>query len=455
MAALAFAPSPGSAQDAASPAQSALPVTVVSGGPAAGAPSDVVCPASRPGMRQGRPGAAANRACAIEFLVAQRRQSLTAFDAPAPDQQDRAELNAARARQWRGLLAGSEMLRNFYLARGEGGQFIHDRGAELAGIGGTGAALSTASSAGTVATWGYVALASVLVVSFTGSKPRGDLYHAGHLGVGFIENRYMVLMNHSVALDSAPPGNAACSLPSDNQGGQRGLGVILEQLGKVEAWPDAADRAAFLPVLRSLAEVCSAVNVGERQITEMAGRLNRADRLWSAAYADDLLALDARVERADVLLRPVPAAALTGAASGTLRALDGLISGQNPQEAVNRISTNALLDSMTVSLTPIHVGTPPRPVEASVVISSELMARVTHVGRAARDKPSDSRADTRACRCACRRGAFGTAGPAAADDAEVSGWSQRGECCQSRSSSLTPVLARVWASTRLTMTAQY
>ncbi|MFC7377299.1 hypothetical protein [Brevundimonas sp. GCM10030266] len=341
------------------------------------APFEVPCPTSRPGIRPGRPGAAANRACAIEFLVNQRRDSLTAFERRGADP----------VGVWSGLLAGSDMLRNFYLARGEGGQFVHDRGAELAGVGGTGAALSTASSAGTVAAWGYVALASLLVVNFTASKPRGDLYQAGHLGVGFIENRYMVLMNRGAALRAASDPNGPCAL---SQGREGGLGKVLDQLGKVEAWPDAADRAAFLPVLRRISEVCTQITIGERRIAELAGRLETLDNTWPAAYADDLLALDARVERADVLLRPTPGTALTGAASGTLRALDSLISGQNSQEAVNRVRTNALLDSMTVSLTPIRVGAPPPPVESGVVLTPELMARVSHVGRAANVRPSDA-----------------------------------------------------------------
>ena len=175
---------------------------------------------------------------------------------------------------------------------------------------------------------------------------------------------------------------------------------VVNRLGVVEGWPDAADRAAFLPVLRQIHDVCAGVAEGENQIEDRAGNLAVANDLWPSAFADDLLALDGKLDRADVQLRPTPGSALSSAASGTLRALDSLISGQSSQEAVNRVRINTLLDNMTVDLTPVRVGSGPPQIATRVLLSPDLLARSAVTGRpvartpARAGTPTASRAPT-------------------------------------------------------------
>jgi hypothetical protein len=331
--------------------------------------SQLDCPGvSRQGAAS-RPGSAAARACALDFLRDERRLSLTRVAEVADlDEQNR----------WQKLLSGSEMLREFYRVRGEGSQAIHDAGAVGAGLGGAGAALSGGAGAGTVAAWGYVALASILVVNFTGSQPRADLYHAGHLGVGFVENRYLVLFNRAYALRRLSAEYKACRMPELVAGTGGAAGTRhwpTSLLAAVEGWSDASDKSAVLPTLRRMHEICSQIVEGESRLVELTARLDVLDELWPAQYADDLLALDSRLERADIMLRPTPGSALTLAASGTLRALDSLISGQNSQEAVNRVRINGLLDNMSVALTPIRVGAVPVAIDAGAGMTPEILAR--------------------------------------------------------------------------------
>jgi hypothetical protein len=302
-------------------------------------------------------GVSGSRRCIVRFLRAQRRDGILATEAPDADL------------RWPQLLDDSETLRDFYLARSDRNQAFQDGGATAAGVGALGASLSTAAGAGTVAAWGYLALAGVLTVNFTGSQPMRDLYYAGHLGVGYVENRYLVLVNRTHALGRIP---AATGCDQTE---------VLNRLGVVEAWPDAADRAAFLPMLRQIHDVCARVAEGENQIQDMTVNLAVADDLWPAAFADDLLALDGKLDRADVQLRPTPGAALSSAASGTLRALDSLISGQSSQEAVNRVRINTLLDNMTVDLTPVRVGSAPPQIATRIVLSPDLLARSSVTGR--------------------------------------------------------------------------
>lgn len=303
-------------------------------------------------------GFSTSRGCAVRFLRGQRRLHLIAAERADADE------------RWSQLLAGSETLRDFYLARSDRNQAVQDGAATAAGAGALGASLSTGAGAGTVAAWGYLALAGVLTVNFTGSLPMRDLYYAGQMGVGYVENRYLVLLNRTNALGrtSAP---APCSAD------------VVDNLGVVEGWPDDGDRAAFLPVMRQLQDVCSRLMEGENQIEDMAANLAVADDLWPSAFAGDLLALDGKLDRADVQLRPTPGSALSSAASGTLRALDSLISGQSSQEAVNRVRINTLLDNMTVDLTPIRVGAAPPQITTRVVASPELLARPLVTGRPA------------------------------------------------------------------------
>lgn len=317
---------------------------------------DTCTPGLEPGTRFWE-GLSGSRRCIVGFLRAQRRTGILATEAPDEDL------------RWPQLLNDSETLRDFYLARSDRNQAFQDGGATAAGAGALGASLSTAAGAGTVAAWGYLALAGVLTVNFTGSQPMRDLYYAGHLGVGYIENRYLVLVNRTNALGRIP-----AAVPCNQT-------EVFNRLGVVEAWPDAADRAAFLPMLRQIHDVCARIADGENQIEDMTVNLAVANDLWPAAFADDLLALDGKLDRADVQLRPTPGAALSSAASGTLRALDSLISGQSSQEAVNRVRINTLLDNMTVDLTPVRVGSAPPQIATRVVLSPDLLARSSVTGR--------------------------------------------------------------------------
>jgi len=352
-------------------------------GPPAAVASAVMTQWDCPGVsRQGvasRPGSAAARACALGFLRDERRLSLTRVaEVTIQEEQNR----------WQALLSGSEMLSEFYRVRGEGSQAIHDGGAIGAGLGGAGAALSGGAGASTVAAWGYVALANILVVNFTGSQPRADLYHAGHLGVGFVENRYLVLFNRVHALTRLPADYQVCRVSArpvppgaavTGEGAAEAAAPVPDWptswLATVEGWPDASDKTAILPTLRRMHEICSQIVEGEGRLTELTARLDVLDELWPAHYADDLLALDSRLERADIMLRPTPGSALTLAASGTLRALDSLISGQNSQEAVNRVRINGLLDNMSVTLTPIRVGAVPALIDTGAGMTPEILAR--------------------------------------------------------------------------------
>lgn len=343
--------------------------------------SQLDCPrVSRQGAAS-RPGSAAARACALAFLRDERRLSLTRVEEVT---------NLEEQNRWQKLLSGSEMLREFYRVRGEGSQAVHDSGAIGAGLGGAGAALSGGAGAGTVAAWGYVALASILVVNFTGSQPRADLYHAGHLGVGFVENRYLVLFNRAYALRRLSAEYKACYRPASGAVASEWPTALL---AKVEGWSDASDKSAVLPALRRMHEICSQIVEGESRLTELTARLDVLDELWPAQYADDLLALDSRLERADVMLRPTPGSALTLAASGTLRALDSLISGQNSQEAVNRVRINGLLDNMSVTLTPIRVGAVPVAIDAGAGMTPEILARAVVRDRKAPDPTNREVAD--------------------------------------------------------------
>lgn len=302
-------------------------------------------------------GLSYSRQCAVRFLRGQRRSGIIATEHADVDQ------------RWPLLLAGSETLRDFYLARSDRSQAFQDGAAGAAGAGALGASLSAGAGAGTVAAWGYLALAGVLTVNFTGSQPMRDLYYAGHLGVGYVENRYLLLVNRYNALGRIP------AAPACNQT------EVVNKLGMVEAWPDAADRAAFLPVVRQIHDVCDQVAEGENQLKDIRDNLAVANDLWPAAFADDLLALDGRLDRADVQLRPTPGSALSSAASGTLRALDSLVSGQSSQEAVNRVRINTLLDNMTVDLTPIRVAAAPPQIATRIVPAPELLARALVTGR--------------------------------------------------------------------------
>ncbi|MDQ3124101.1 MAG: hypothetical protein M3Q74_00645 [Pseudomonadota bacterium] len=359
LAALLATPTPAAAQAVTG---QAAPVAHVAGESGLAPPLRVDCAAGIGRTDRFGNGLSYSRRCIVGHLREHRRAGMIATDYPNEDL------------RWPQLLADSETLRDFYLARSDRSQAFQDGAATAAGVGGLGASLSTGAAA--VAPWGYLALAGVLAVNFTGSQPMRDLFYAGHLGVGYVENRYLVLVNRTNALGRIPA-VAGCNRTE-----------VVNKLGVVEGWPDAADRAAFLPVLRQIHDVCARVEDGENQIQDMTGNLAVANDLWPSAFADDLLALDGKLDRADVQLRPTPGSALSSAASGTLRALDSLISGQSSQEAVNRVRINTLLDNMTVDLTPVRVGSAPPQIATRVVLSPDLLARSAVTGRPAARTPA-------------------------------------------------------------------
>jgi hypothetical protein len=72
---------------------------------------------------------------------------------------------------------------------------------------------------------------------------------------------------------------------------------------------------------------------------------------------------------------------LTGGAVSALRVLDNLISGQDTQEAVNRLRINRVLDDMQVSLTPIILPPLPAPIDDAVDLTPAFEARAIVDGR--------------------------------------------------------------------------
>jgi len=300
-------------------------------------------------------GAPDSRRCLLERIRSHRRSSLV-------NQDDRP--------QWEEPLRYSEYLGDYYLARSDRFQAYLDGGTLATGVGALGAGLSSGAGPATVEAWGYGALAGILLVNLTGSEPMRDLYFAGHLGVGYIEGRYVVLINRLRALQSQNlPGSAACGGRGD------------EPLLAVESWGDGADKAAFLPIAQRISATCRDLSRGRIQLANLREDAVEARATLDALFAEDLLALDARLTEADTKLRASPSSALTSGAVGALRVLDALISGENTQEAVNRVKINALLDDFDLRLSPIAIAVPPQPVEAAIELSSDFETRSSISGR--------------------------------------------------------------------------
>lgn len=264
---------------------------------------------------------------------------------------------------WDGPLDNSDRLAEFYLARSDRFQTYLDSGSLLTGIGALGAGLSSKAGAGTVEAWGYTALAGILLVNFSGSEPMRDLYFAGHLGVGYTQGRYVVLTNRLRELeDTDLTTDPTCRAKADTV------------LAKVEAWNEGADKAAFLPVARAASQTCRQIVDRRRALADLRIRAEGSRDLWLSGFTNDLIDLDNRLLDSDAQLRATPSSALTSAAVGALRVVDSLVSGENTQEAINRVRINALLDDMNLTLTVIDVPAPPQAV-AGIVLSSEFETR--------------------------------------------------------------------------------
>lgn len=312
-----------------------------------------------------RQGVSWSRRCARNYIRSLRRDGLMAGDA-----------------EWRQVLNGSEALNDFYLARSNRQQAIIDFGSGVTGTGALGAGLSAAAGPHTVLMWGYGALAGVMIVEFSGSQPTRDLYSAGHIGVGYIVNRYSVLYGSLQQLENAdrPDLPQACGAPGTPDSASRRLAVV-------EAWAGGDDKTAFLPVLRRLADTCRRLHQGEGDMDAMVRRTARGAEAWPTALASDLLSLDDQISDKDARLRMTPANALTAAAVGPLRLLDSLISGENTQEALGRLRINALLDDMTVSLTPVRVQAPPSAIDGVIELTPDFETRAAASGRPAPPNP--------------------------------------------------------------------
>lgn len=303
-------------------------------------------------------GVSWSRRCARNYIRSLRRDGLMAGDD-----------------EWRRVLNGSEALADFYLARSDRQQTIIDGGSAVTGAGALGAGLSAAAGPHTVLMWGYGALLGVMTVEFTGSQPTRDLYSAGHIGLGYIVNRYSILYGSLQEVEQAerPDVNQAC-------GNAGAANSATRRLAEVEAWAGGDDKAAFLPLVRRLVDTCRRLRQGDGDLNAMVRRTSRQSEDWPTALATDLLALDEKVADRDARLRMTPGSALTAAAVGPLRLLDSLISGENTQEAVSRLRINALLDDMAVQLTPVRVQAPPLPINGAIELTPDFESRAAASG---------------------------------------------------------------------------
>jgi hypothetical protein len=314
-----------------------------------------------------RRGGSGDRRCVVLHLRAQRQQTLMLTE-------------TSRAADWPELLTSASLLGDYYLARSGRQQAVMDFGATTTGIGALGAGLSGPAGAHTTALWGYGALFGVVLVSFTGSQPNRDLHYAGHLGVQYVVNRYVILNNRVVILkalqtESAGSVAAACAATATSA-------AIGDNLTKVERWDSGDDKSAFLPMLRQMNDACSRLHAGEIEFGRAVRLADRSRLEWPAGFASDLLALDDAIAQRDARLRLTPNSAISAAAVAPLRVIDSLISGENTQEAVNRVRINALLDDMTVNLRPMAIPSSVGTIDGTFPSMAEIRDRSARTGRA-------------------------------------------------------------------------
>lgn len=324
------------------------------------------CDDSRTAARsRARRGRTEDRACALEYLVEIRRYTMMVS-------------SGNNDGVWPELIEGAERLNEFYLARSERQQTFLNRAAATTGIGAAGATLSSAAGASTVRYWGYGALIPVAFVNFHANEPTRDLYYAGHIGLQLILDRYMRLNNRLAMLRMELDHRAARTTELPTCEGLSGV------LNEVESWPAGDDRSAFLPAVRDVATACQALAISENNMRAFVRAAELRAMEWPYGLASDALALDYLVADRDNRLRTTPARAFSSSIVAPLRAVDSLVSGSNPQGALNALATNEILDDARVLLHPIELPPAPTTSTTAIVYPVSLEARATAPGEAAR-----------------------------------------------------------------------
>lgn len=256
-------------------------------------------------------------------------------------------------------------LAEYYRSRGGRQQAFIDTGAGVSGLGALGYAVSGPAGTATQNLWGYGALAPVLLVQFNANEPTRDLYFAGDIAAGLLNERYGAVNQRLGMLDGYPDRDVgATCLEADRR------------LGQMATWPDTPARADLRPQMLELVTRCRDFNLARGRVTAMSAAATHWKTQWARAYASDLLQLHARLTERDQRLRTTPDEALKLMISTPLRQLDTLVSGESVQAAVDTIKVMTALDGLGFRLASFDLPAPPSPIEAAFALPGPAHARM-------------------------------------------------------------------------------
>ncbi len=251
--------------------------------------------------------------------------------------------------QYRELNIRVGELSRLYAARGGRQQVWMDTASAATMFGTAGVIAGTAAQIGdkSLRYWGYAALAPVVISQINAYEPTRDLFNGASLGMDLISTRYNVFIkaDNDFADYVATHVYRPDCLRLDAEEGR---------IRKLKS--GSADQAPLLQEVQRLEKLCTDLATDADLLDRYKYAASRLDdKALVAAYASDVLKLDANVVQRDEQLRFTPFQTLTGIAAAPLNTASALITGSNPREALDQLKTQATFNGLTMELRSIKL----------------------------------------------------------------------------------------------------